>query len=339
MNSHMLRALGEMSKHGGNYFGQIHVEGMRQKRLQEAQVEAERIYQRNRVDKQADLESSRSYAEERQDTAREYAVEDRDANNEASLNQKRSLLEAEAEFKKQNPDFEKVIKGTNSEGKPVHYKVYSDGRMEETDIGVAPTGDPITADWKLKDVNRRELNGQTKDIKIQDAKEALDKMAHAYNGENAISDAAMIFYFMKTLDPTSVVRESEFRTVAEARGFMTEYEKSGKRIPAFLGQFMQRMDTGALLLPEQREQIVDESISAYNSKVSVLENITSTYDSLASNRGWDRESLGLQRWDAFKATNKESLLGNGSSKSSSVTSGGNHPADIQDILNAQKAGN
>jgi hypothetical protein len=76
MSNHMMRALGEMSKHGGNYFGQIHVEGLRQKRLQDAKVEAEKIYQRNRVDKLEDTAAIRVYQEGREEDKREQGNED-----------------------------------------------------------------------------------------------------------------------------------------------------------------------------------------------------------------------------------------------------------------------
>lgn len=324
MNSHMMRALADMSKHGGNYFANIHVEGQRQKRLQEAKVEAERIYNRNREDKLADVESNREYVEGRDDTKRKNNAEDRDANYDAALGQKKSLLEVEAAFKKENPNFKQLVKGTNEGGEDVYFKLYSDGRMEETKHQISYAGDPEMAAGKHKDNVRKELNGQLKDIKIQDSKEALDKMVSAYKGENAISDASMIFYFMKTLDPTSVVRESEFRTVAEARGFMTEYEESGKRIPAFLGQFIQRMDSGAGLLPEQREQMLDETISAYNSKAETVANTTSTYETLAKDRAWKRESLGLQRWDMFKPVSRETLFPSTDKQSATA-----NPPDIE----------
>jgi hypothetical protein len=337
MNNYMLQALGEMSRHGGNYFGQIHVEGLRQDRLKTAQAEAERIYNRNRADKLEDTASNRVYQEEQAATTREQNIEDRDADYAASLESKKSILEMERKFKQENPKFDKLEKGVNAEGEDVFVKVFSDGSIEETDIGVSYAGDPRMADGKHKDSVRKELNGQLKDIKIQDSKEALDKMVNAYKGKNAISDAAMIFYFMKTLDPASVVRESEFRTVQEARGFMTEYEDSGKRIPAFIGQFMQKMDTGAILLPEQREHMMDETISAYNSKVSTVKNTTGTYETLAEDREWKRETLGLQRWDSFNPVSRGSLFGE---EQTSVGKGRNtskaHPEDITSLMDKYK---
>lgn len=40
---HMLRALSEMAKHGGNYFGQVHSEGMKSKRIADARAESDRV--------------------------------------------------------------------------------------------------------------------------------------------------------------------------------------------------------------------------------------------------------------------------------------------------------
>ncbi len=62
-SSSTLRALAIAASAGGNYFGQIHAESMRTKRLAESRVAAEAQYQRGRTDKKADLAEARAYQE------------------------------------------------------------------------------------------------------------------------------------------------------------------------------------------------------------------------------------------------------------------------------------
>jgi len=103
-------------------------------------------------------------------------------------------------------------------------------------------------------------------------------------GKNATaaSDLALIFNFMKMLDPGSVVRESEFRTAAQARAFLSKAEGQGITLPAIVVQGLQRASTGASLLPEQRvdflNQVDDLFAAARTSADTNIENILQQAD-------------------------------------------------------------
>ena len=77
---------------------------------------------------------------------------------------------------------------------------------------------------------------------------------------------AAVFQFMKTLDPSSVVRESEFSSAAESSGILD-------RITSL--QILKKAETGQLLTPKQRTQF------AAIAKV-LFENRKSAFDSRAS---------------------------------------------------------
>jgi len=103
---------------------------------------------------------------------------------------------------------------------------------------------------------RKDYEGSqaTKDFQKQSG--AYDRVVTSADKASAAGDLALIFNFMKVLDPGSVVRESEFATAAQARAALTRAEKDGTRIPAVVAQAMQRLETGQLLLPEQRNDFL-----------------------------------------------------------------------------------
>lgn len=104
----------------------------------------------------------------------------------------------------------------------------------------------------------------------------------------AFDDLALVFNFMKMLDPTSVVRESEFKVAAE------------KTTPALeLGQRVwQQLLTAKILLPEMRAQLVDAARSAMVGQNRAQQKINRQTLLQAVNLGGDvervRKSLGGQ---------------------------------------------
>jgi len=60
-SSHMMRALSEMAKHGGNYFGQVHGENLKSKRVSEARAEADRVKKEGWGRDDELLEESKAY--------------------------------------------------------------------------------------------------------------------------------------------------------------------------------------------------------------------------------------------------------------------------------------
>lgn len=106
---------------------------------------------------------------------------------------------------------------------------------------------------------------ETKDF--QSISRSLDTLISASEKPSGPADLAMIFSFMKMLDPGSVVRESEYRTAADARSTLTRVESSlnekGIFIPSAIVQMIEKMKSGATLLPEQRAQMVEIAKDQY----------------------------------------------------------------------------
>jgi hypothetical protein len=136
------------------------------------------------------------------------------------------------------------------------------------------------SDQEDKLISQREGNKTTQRTDVM--REAIKKIETSGNRATGAGDLALIFNYMKMLDPNSVVRESEFRSAADARSFFSRQviqdengnytTKSGAVLPAFLVQAFQKADPdakGAFLLPEQRKEFVNSAGELYEGQLEV----------------------------------------------------------------------
>lgn len=116
---------------------------------------------------------------------------------------------------------------------------------------------------------------------------SLQKIKKSAESPSAAGDLALVFNYMKMLDPGSVVRESEFQSAAEARGYFSELEQSGVPIPGFVKQALQKAKDGQFLLPEQRRDFFNKSKQLYDGQLKIQNKWNNTYKNLAEQQGLD----------------------------------------------------
>jgi hypothetical protein len=87
-------------------------------------------------------------------------------------------------------------------------------------------------------------------------------------------DIALVFSFMKTLDPGSTVREGEYATAKNAGG-----------IPETIVNTYNKVREGKFLTDEQRRNFIETARKSYTGISKEAENIASRYKSMASDRG------------------------------------------------------
>lgn len=323
-SSHMLRALGEMSKHGGNYFGQMHIEGNRQKRIQDAKIESERIYQRNRGDKQTDVEDARVYAGEQHDIQRTDKAEDAEtaktnsreqSDYQANLNKERDALNRanKNEDKAKESDIETFY---DKYGNPKSYKVNGNGDLtpvEELD-GLSTTN---------PNKEYKETEGQRKNRgflhRMSDSSHRMHTMVTEdkldmgdtlhqltqYSDINAVKDPVLRNYAINMADWYRSKLRKESGAVIGDKEAMDEI----KTYFPYLG------DTETNLAEKRRKRAIAEE-----SLYIEVHGRDATRDGYVSKYG--------DPWGLFSGDKKKT---NGRNSSS-------HPTDIQDILDAQKGG-
>jgi len=111
---------------------------------------------------------------------------------------------------------------------------------------------------------RKEFLGQEQVKDFQKQVSAYQRVINSAEDPSPAGDLALIFNYMKLLDPGSVVRESEFRTAQQATAWLTEVEKSGAKVPAPIVLGIQRLQNGQILLPEQRADFVNRAERLYS---------------------------------------------------------------------------
>lgn len=131
------------------------------------------------------------------------------------------------------------------------------------------------------------FSSYTKDKAVQSFNEAstqLKKMLTAFEQGTGAGDVAGVFAFMKTLDPDSVVRESEFE-VAEGTG--------GAKLGSFEKAFQtwRKLKTGERLTEREKENFKKAAIGFYQGDQSTIDNIRSGYYKIAENQGLDPTNI------------------------------------------------
>jgi hypothetical protein len=139
-------------------------------------------------------------------------------------------------------------------------------------------------------VLRKEVQSLNKNyMTVQDNFNKIQTIAQNYNstGPNAAqnfgpSDTALIFNFMKILDPTSVVRESEFATAANSGG-----------VPQAIQAEYNRVLKGGVLSPTMRNEFIRTSKQLYEASKKSYDQNNQTYRNLATSLGVDPNNVVL----------------------------------------------
>lgn len=132
---------------------------------------------------------------------------------------------------------------------------------------------------------RKEYLGQSKEFQAQDS--AFGRVIASAKDPSAAGDLALIFNYMKVLDPGSVVRESEFATAAGARGALDNVEKEGGFVPAFVDQAVNRLLDGTRLTIPQRDDFVNRARTLYDDAAQSQQKREARYIDLATRSKFD----------------------------------------------------
>lgn len=173
----------------------------------------------------------------------------------------------------------------------------ADERRRAYELEVAKLGGDEAASTlevnKMEDALRKEVDAQLEGSDTVVTQ--LNSMERNLALNSPAGDLAAIFSFMKVLDPTSVVRESEFRTVEQAReglaavatgqsidGLDISQEAAGRAVALL---------RGTRFTDITRAQIVDAGRAAAAQRVNTSRGIISDALSMAEGRGYDIESV------------------------------------------------
>lgn len=117
------------------------------------------------------------------------------------------------------------------------------------------------------------------------AKHGYERVRSAYDNpqtEAGISDIALVFGYMKTLDPNSTVREGEAASVREAQG-----------VPSQVLNLYNRLVSGASLSQEARDGIVNLSEKFYAKWQKQHDTLVQRFTDIAKRSGLDPQNIVL----------------------------------------------
>lgn len=131
----------------------------------------------------------------------------------------------------------------------------------------------------------REMRGIVNDFdqKTEKPREVISqyqRMVNAVENPSAAGDIALVFSFYKTIDPISAVREGEYDKVL-----------ASSSVPDRIKNYIRKVQTGEVLAPSMREDLLNTARQNVNAVVPQLQNLTSNYRSFVSSIGGDPDKV------------------------------------------------
>lgn len=121
---------------------------------------------------------------------------------------------------------------------------------------------------------RKEFSALSKEfVTVRDAHAQIDRLAQS---PSAASDVALIYSFMKILDPNSVVRETEYATAQNAAG-----------VPDQIRNVWNRILAGERLNPTQRADFVAQARTVYGTRKQSYDQMRSQFAAIAKRKNLD----------------------------------------------------
>lgn len=160
-----------------------------------------------------------------------------------------------------------------------HNKVAEDLKKQENEnkgneLKVAGGKQAFESENKLRDEYQKQSNTF---VKVRDA---FSKVNAAATDPSPAGDIALIFAYMKILDPDSVVREGEFATAQNAAS-----------IPSQIVNAYNKALEGERLNPAQRKDMVGQARKVYNAQKDSQDQLTKNYKGLAKSYGLREENI------------------------------------------------
>lgn len=156
------------------------------------------------------------------------------------------------------------------------------GSTQAFPIEGLPAGSFVKPDVKEEATLRKEYLGQVKPY--QEVERAFERIRASAVDPSPAGDLALIFNYMKVLDPGSTVREGEFANA----------QNSGSIPSRIIAQY-NKVLTGERLSDTQRGDFVDRAERLFNAQITIKQEVDDEYRSLAESYGFEPERIVTRR--------------------------------------------
>lgn len=140
----------------------------------------------------------------------------------------------------------------------------------------AASGEQVTS--RKESTLRDDFNKETQDFR--DVNASYSRIKATAEKPSPAGDIALIFNYMKMLDPRSVVREGEFATAQNAGS-----------LPVRIRAQYNKLMSGERLTEEQRSDFLGQSKNLYNAQNKIFEKTKETYIKRSKNMGLTPENI------------------------------------------------
>jgi hypothetical protein len=151
---------------------------------------------------------------------------------------------------------------------------------------------------KSVDETRKEINARKEVQKYRSASAELDSLRELATDSTGASDMAIVFAFMKAMDPESVVREAEYAAAART-GTPSERMKG----------LVSKWWSGAPLTDATRAAFIKAAEAAQSGHKKSFDRTLGTYRGIAKRRGWNLADLGIEDAEPKSGGNKKPAAG------------------------------
>lgn len=173
---------------------------------------------------------------------------------------------------------EKPVTRTGSDDLGDRVRTYfSDGSFKDTPKGVAPTTGGGKSPESAEGL-RKEFTAQT--AQYRGVADAFVKIKNAAMNPSAANDLALIFSYMRALDPASTVREGEFATAQNAAG-----------VDVQVRNLYNKVVSGERLSQPQRQDFLQSSYGMVESQMPNLQQIVDRYTDIANRSGLNPKDI------------------------------------------------
>jgi hypothetical protein len=169
---------------------------------------------------------------------------------------------------------------------PSKYTKESIRRFEKTglhsDLDIKPENIASKLGGKSVFDATNDLRGEFVDLSktFRDVRDSFARVEESAKEPSAAGDIALIFNYMKMLDPASVVRESEFATAQNAAG-----------VPDRIRVQYNKLVKGEKLAPNTRQDFVNRAKQLFNRQNKQHENRKKTFTGLANRFGLNPQNV------------------------------------------------
>lgn len=147
----------------------------------------------------------------------------------------------------------------------------------ESPQGTAPTFKDAKQQFDVESGLRKEFAGQAKPY--FEVRDAYNRVQQSAKNPSAAGDLALIFNYMKMLDPGSVVREGEFATAQNSAG-----------VPERIRAWYNRLISGERLTDDVRKDFVTQAGGLYRVQADQYQGLQGQYRDIAKRSGANPEN-------------------------------------------------